>query len=211
MQEALVIKQPKWLPFEHAKAEFKSLSVKEGETAVLVYRENVREKDKQNAVPLKSGKTADWLKTQAKEVVEKLTKSAKAAAAFAIFMLAMTVSAQQEISTTLYTTSITRTNTNDGAAMQWRPGDIYTIQGVVSYNAADTNSVIFTLDESLGAGYWTTGTQTFELSAANGTNTTVSLLQLTNTLGTLWWKISQIEVASTNTASIRSLLIYKAD
>lgn len=211
MRQAIVITNPKWEPFTKASDAFKTIKPKAGESAVLVVRGRCKEKNQKSAKSLASGKTAEWLKTQTSDVVDKVKKTASKLLAFAFVLCAFSASAQQEIKGNLYTTAITGTNTNDGAVMMWRPNEVFTLQSAVTTSTSDTNDVVITIDESLGAGYWTTSTKTITLDCASHTNGTVTLLNLTNNLGTLFWKFSSTAKVGTNTATVNSLLIYKAD
>lgn len=197
MLQAIVIKNPKWEPFNKASDAFKATAVKEGETAILVVRGRCKEKNIKTMKTLKSGKTAEWLKNQTKSVVDKLAK----AAALFVLLFAFGASAQQNLVPLLpatYYAALSTNSTGGGGNVGWNIDQTAVFQlTVTGTNAAAAGPISVSIDTSNDRTYWVSSAYTI-LGPTVGATTATALVRATNTAGGKWFRIGTI--ANTNAA-----------
>lgn len=198
MRQALIVKNPKWEPFTAVSDAFKALSVKDKESAALVVRGRCKEKTTKTMKPLTSGKTAEWLKTQAKEVADKLKKSAAVIAC----LFAVTAAAQQNILPLLPAASIAGLTTNSTAGsgvLGWNIDQVAVFQlTVTGTNAGAATSLKVNVDTSDNGTYWKANAYAVEcLPSGNATATQIT--RLTNSFGAKYIRFGSM--ANTNAAT----------
>lgn len=198
MRQAIIIKNPKWEPFTKASDAFKSTTVKDGESCLLVVRGRCKEKNMKTSKPLASGKTAEWLKTQAKEVVAKLAK----ATALFVCLFAFSAAAQQSIVPLFpatYIAGLTTNATSGSGQIGWNIDQTAVFQfSITGTNAGAVTPIQVRFDTSNDGTYWVATAYTLNATTA-GAATSTSLVRATNTVGGKWIRIGG--VANTNAAT----------
>lgn len=209
MKQALIIKNPKWEPFHTVSDAFKATAVKEGETAILVVRGRCKEKNLKTMKPLKSGKTAEWLK-QNVEVAKKL--AGKVAVAL-LLTIGVSAFAQQDITASLGArTSIITSDATPSQPFTAQPGDVISVQVTAKYDVLAGNGVsniVFSCDQQLGGNYWHTNafTLSFPVNTTNNAART-SIVKTTNTLGGISWRVGNVTCGATNAVTIVEAKYY---
>ncbi len=213
MRQAIIVKNPKWEPFTAVSDAFKALTVKDKESAVLVVRGRCKEKNIKTMKPLTSGKTAEWLKTQSKEVVEKVKKTA--ALVIGLCLFAVAANAQQDI-TTLVGVATTNPGMSNSAVLtspplSAQPGDLIVVQATHTglIGATGTSNIVYSCDQQLAGNYWHTNafTMTFPCVSSNG-NT--AILKFTNTLGAIRFRFGNVTRGEANPFRLTEMQYYLA-
>lgn len=203
MRQAIIVQNPKWEPFTKASDAFKSITPKIGETTLLVVRGRCKEKSKKSSVSLKSGKNAEWVKSQSKDVVEKL---AKVAALFVLFF-AFSATAQQNILPLLPITTVPASSTNTTAGsgvVGWVPNQVAVFQlTATGTNALAAGTIEVSADTSDNGTDWVASAYTIPV-VATGTNAATTITLLTNTVGGKYIRFAQI--TNTNAAGGKVVL-----
>lgn len=200
MLQAIVVKNPKWEPFTKASDAFKATTVKEGETAILVVRGRCKEKTMKNSKSLKSGKTAEWIKTQSKAVADKLAKASAVVACF--LFIGLTANAQQDLLPKLpatYIAGLTTNSTPGAGVVGWNIDQIGVFQlTITGTNAGAATLLKVWMDSSDTGTYWSTNTYSVTATPV-GVGTATSITKLTNTVGAKYIRFGRID--NTNAAT----------
>ena len=132
----------------------------------------------------------------------------------ALLALAITASAQQDITALLQSPRIAATTTNTSAGngvFGWQANQVATVQAsVVSTNsltAGATNTITWTFDTSLNRTDWTTDAYSYTL-VSNGTNPVTAIKVLTNTVGGIWMRFGTVKNPNTNYVDVTRFTFY---
>ena len=214
MRQAIIVKNPKWEPFTTVSNAWKAITVKDGETAVLVVRGRAKEKNVKTSKSLKSGKTAEWLKSQTPDIVEKMKKTASKLIIAALMLFAFGVSAQEVITAKAGGATIAAFSTNTATGngvIGWNIGQVAVFQlTCVGTNAAVTNNVILKMDTSDNGTDWLANQYTISNTPAGLTKGT-SITKVTNTVGGKWLKVNRIENLNETYVTMGLTVSLKAD
>ena len=216
MRQAIVIQNPNWEPFTKASDAFKALSLKAGESVILVVRGRSKEKRNGGIGPSRVVKSkpdspealaADLRKQGAKpDEIKKAVKSfkplAKAAAMIAFMMFALTASAQQDILPKLPLTYVAGLSTNTSAGsgfVGWNIDQVAVFQlTITGTNAGAAGPITVSADTSDNGTDWL-ATQYNFVSGSAGNGTATAITRATNTIGAKYIRFAR--VVNTNAAT----------
>lgn len=145
------------------------------------------------------------------KAVEKPKSKAKVAAVAAM-VAAMLVPAwaQQDITTLLPANPIaaTTTNTSDSASFRWQDKDVLVLQATVTAADAGASNVVFKLDTSVDGNNWVPNVHSVTYTA-NGSNVAkTAIARITNSAGSLYWKITSTANQQTNQVTLSGVNFY---
>jgi uncharacterized C2H2 Zn-finger protein len=185
MRQAIIVKNPKWEPFTTVSDAFKAISVKDKDSAVLVVRGRCKEKTAKTMKQLQSGKTAEWLKTQAKDIVDKVKKSA----AVIVLLSATSVAFAQQDITTLVGVPTSNPGMSNSAVLvsppiAAQPGELMSFQATHTglIGATGTSNIVYSCDVQLAnSTYWHTNAFTLSFPCVSS-NAVTSIVKVTNSV-----------------------------
>jgi hypothetical protein len=189
MRQAIVIQNPKWELFTKASDAFKALTLKAGESAILVVRGRSKEKR-----------------------IEKKTTIAKAAAIIAVMLFTFVASAQEDITAKFNMSATGQSNSVvlSGVPFGARPNEVLYFQGTHAglIGATGTSNVVYSFDVKLSGSYWHTNAFTLSFPCVSSNNLS-SIQRWTNTTGGLFIRVNNFTRGEANPFLMTEMLFNR--
>jgi hypothetical protein len=213
MIQAIIVKNPKWEPYDKVRDEFAKTTEKD---AVLVVRGRCKQKNRaaRNDFKKLPAKTADEHAANLRKEGKSAEEIKKALAAFkpvaALILAFLLISgigaqAQQSITGKLPTTVFAGFTTNwtaGNGVIGWNRNDIAVFQlTTLGTNTVSTGDLTVIFDTSDNGTDWLTNRYT-ATTTCTGTNAATSITLITNTVGGRWLRVGGYKSTNTSTNAV---------